>query len=122
MDTEQHWLFLDRKISAADLTLHRLHLHLGDILYFGHALLLSNVRPQYTGDRPLLVRHSPPTQDRIDAPKTHQSPGAFKEDKAELTVHDRNHHKHGRSEQVDYRVPQVGGLDPTGQDGRVGCE
>jgi hypothetical protein len=50
VDTEEYRLILDREISAPDLTLHRLHPDLRDVLHLCHVLLLSRVRKQYTGD------------------------------------------------------------------------
>jgi len=41
VNTEVHRIFLNRKISTPDLALHRLHLHLRDVLDSGHTLLLS---------------------------------------------------------------------------------
>src|SRR5215210_8362062 len=40
VDPEHNRLFANGEISAPDLTFHRLHLDLRDVLYFGHALLL----------------------------------------------------------------------------------
>jgi hypothetical protein len=51
VDAEENRFFLDRKIGAPDLALHRLHPHPQNVGYFGHVYLLlsSNVFPQYAG-------------------------------------------------------------------------